>query len=189
MIRKLRIDDDLAFVARLIYETDSMFRKLFGQKGKAVKRIEKLIRQTNNSFSYSNIYCYFDDGIKGILIGYNFNRINKQWEDQDYSQAFSLLVNFRINLFYKKYKKLLTTESSGYYIECVCVDEKYRQQGIATKLLNYFIKSHENGKYIFYLDVDTKNESAIKIYKKLGFSITGENISNQKSTYSMCKYL
>ena len=88
----------------------------------------------------------------------------------------------------KQYKKILTTERSGYYIECISVDERYHNQGIATKLLDYFIKSKSHdGSAKFYLDVDAKNTSAIRIYNKPGFSVTDtKRLNKQKSTHSMC---
>ena len=55
------------------------------------------------------------------------------------------------------------------------VKKAYWNQGIGTKIMEYFIKySIENKQLnILNLEVRTDNERAIKIYKNLGFKITG----------------
>lgn len=63
-----------------------------------------------------------------------------------------------------QYRKLYETVD----IVNIAVDEKYRRQGIGTKLVYYLfgMKDATN----FMLEVRSTNESAIKFYKHLGFS-------------------
>lgn len=54
-------------------------------------------------------------------------------------------------------------------IDSICVDEKYRNQGIGTKFLN-FIKDYaiENGCTDIALNVNEENLNAIHLYEKFG---------------------
>jgi len=57
-------------------------------------------------------------------------------------------------------------------IDAICVDEKNRNKGIGTAILQY---TKEFGKEInctdMYLTVNEENENAIKIYEKFGFKV------------------
>ena len=56
------------------------------------------------------------------------------------------------------------------YISDIFVLKEFRQKGIATKLIESFIKFLKKRKYkILKLDVNMKNKNAIKIYKNWGF--------------------
>ena len=62
-------------------------------------------------------------------------------------------------------------ERNFYYIDEFGVDEKYRRQGIATKLFNYMKNDAKKRGYAkIELDVWNFNENAINFYKKLGFN-------------------
>jgi ribosomal-protein-alanine N-acetyltransferase len=67
----------------------------------------------------------------------------------------------------------------------ICVHMKYRNQGIATKILQC---STWNIQKIF-LEVSIDNLAAISLYKKCGFSIlnTRKNYINSKDAYLMVK--
>lgn len=69
---------------------------------------------------------------------------------------------------------------NGFYINNLCVLEKYRKQGIARKLMNYIIeKCRNNDGLHLMLHVDLNNSLTksleehylVKFYKSLGFSI------------------
>ncbi len=56
----------------------------------------------------------------------------------------------------------------------VVIDKKYRNQGIGTKMLQYLIEDgYKNGLTAFTLEVRVSNESAIRLYEKLGFFSEG----------------
>lgn len=62
-----------------------------------------------------------------------------------------------------------------------CVDKSMQNKGIGTKLLNYTIKEFENLKgSSIILEVNSINDNAIKLYKKMGF----KQISKRKAYYS-----
>ena len=57
-------------------------------------------------------------------------------------------------------------------IEAICIDEKYRGEGIGTELLNYIRNfGKEIGCTDLYLTVNKENEKAIKMYKNFGFKV------------------
>lgn len=59
----------------------------------------------------------------------------------------------------------------AYEIEAIYVDNNYRRQGIATKLLNFFEEHYLNKDDVILLEVAVNNENAINLYKKFGFNI------------------
>ena len=62
-------------------------------------------------------------------------------------------------------------ERKELYIEDLCVDEKYRRQGIASKLLDYVVELGRNkGCTYLTLNVWDFNEGARIFYEKEGFS-------------------
>ena len=64
-----------------------------------------------------------------------------------------------------RYKKILEISNLG-------VEEKYRNKGIGTELLNFIKnKAIENNCTDLYLTVNEENKNAIKLYEKFGFRI------------------
>ena len=57
-------------------------------------------------------------------------------------------------------------------INAICVDEKNRENGIGTKLLNYAKEiGKENDCTDLFLTVNEENKNAIKLYEKFGFKV------------------
>lgn len=71
------------------------------------------------------------------------------------------------NQFEKKQYPFPFTDRMG-AIEFVATSEKYRGQGAATKLLSEMMQSTPYSEYV--LEAADTNESAIKLYEKLGFA-------------------
>lgn len=55
------------------------------------------------------------------------------------------------------------------HIHNLAVKPEYQKQGIATKLINYVIKTEKKDLRDIYLEVRRTNEPAISLYKKFGF--------------------
>ena len=93
-----------------------------------------------------------------------------------------------ISEFTKKYSYTVDNENAGFiifdiiYDRCEIIDiytvEKFRNVGIATKLINEIIKDYEIKNIT--LEVSVNNEVAIKLYKKLGF----KNVALRKEYYN-----
>lgn len=176
MIRKMNLHDDIERVAKLIYETDGVvFPILFGKKEKGIKKISKLIKMENNSFSYNNIFCYLNEKgeIEGVLIAYKNKGLK---EEVDFKNAFSTieLVKFCIKALIVEPIIQLET-SSDLYIQNICVNEENRGRGIGSKLIDYYISFAENSDFASVcLDVASKNKNAISLYERKGFKILGK---------------
>lgn len=57
-------------------------------------------------------------------------------------------------------------------IDAICIDEKYRGNGIGTQLLEHLkTMGKEQGCTDMYLTVNQENENAIKVYEKFGFKV------------------
>src|SRR3989344_6230593 len=76
------------------------------------------------------------------------------------------LIGYMHTTFFKNiYRK-------GGYVGDLFVLREFRRKGIATKLINKFIKALKNRGYkMISLSVNIKNKKAIKLYKKVGFNI------------------
>lgn len=101
----------------------------------------------------------------------NFNKLNHLFEL--YKENYNLTINdFTHNLVYK-----LNNEYISFLIYTVIYENieivdfytafKYRNKGIGTKLLNNLLI--ENNAKNITLEVNKLNESAIKLYNKMGF--------------------
>ena len=66
---------------------------------------------------------------------------------------------------FMRYRKLLS-------IDTLCVDEKYRGQGIGTRMLEFSKELGENsGCTDMHLTVNPQNINAIKVYEKFGMEV------------------
>lgn len=67
------------------------------------------------------------------------------------------------------------------YVNSVCVDKKYRKQGVATFMLNEIEKiALEDGCTEIMLTSTSKREAANHLYSKLGFSVYDTNVFKKK---------
>ena len=71
---------------------------------------------------------------------------------------------------YAMVAKSFSTEfgKSCIWIEDIYIKEKYRGCGLGSEMLRFISESYDN--CIFRLEVEEENESAIRVYKKSGFS-------------------
>lgn len=123
---------------------------------------------------YKEIYDNFPDGflvvkLNGKVVGYEMNRLERG------------LSNFGFN-FVKK----------GHVVS-IAVLEEHRYKGLGAALLEESMKKmKDNGCSEIYLEVRVNNEPALKLYKKLGFSIIRTipyYYSDGENAYVMAKKL
>ena len=166
--------DDIAIVADLILRaySDSGQEVSYDENSKQI--VQDFIETGNNFISYENIHvCLKEDNIAGLVIGYTGKSYSK------IKTLLNLLLKLRLTqifnyliissqLFDAAYTPYL--EEDDFYISVIVVDEKYRNQGIGTLLLNYAVEiAKEKGCKKIVLDVDKDNETAQSLYKKFGF--------------------
>jgi len=161
-------------VADLILSAYSEGRSNVPYDDKSKQMVHDLMEAGNNFLGHENIYlCFSKDELTGLLIGYSGKTGSKL------KALFDLLIKLRLTqmlnylivgspLFHTGYTPYL--EEDDFYISVLVVDEKYRNQGIGTFLLNEAIligkeKSCKN----LILDVDIDNEIAKSLYNKFGF--------------------
>lgn len=103
------------------------------------------------------------------------NSIDKNFVVKDY--FINMINKDNILLLYKDldvYKGYVFAKKidNTYLIDGIYVDVKFRNSGIATRLLKEIINMiNLRGTYKIYINVLKANKKAINLYKKLGFSI------------------
>ncbi|HEM55549.1 GNAT family N-acetyltransferase [Caldisericum sp.] len=85
----------------------------------------------------------------------------------------------------KAYTKIGKVLRDEYYISNVAIYPEFRGSGLGTKLMLYAEQtaSKRNLKYLS-LDVERENETAINLYKKLGYKITEEKTLDLGEVFS-----
>lgn len=174
VIREMLKEGDTDKAAQLIYETvPGLFRALFGKR-KAVSKIEALLRLENNIFSYKNILtAEKGGGICGIILGYDVASVNKGDMKKDFRNALSFFAWPRFWAIMRFSRHIMDFKGiSGCYIQNLCVDPACRGKRIGYRLLErYIAASREKGAENIYLDVESTNEAAVKLYKAMKFEI------------------
>ena len=122
----------------------------------------------------------YDDNVNE---SYKVDKYYTEIFDKDYNTLIcascdGIIVGF-IYGFLKYEKGILVKENVG-FIDALYVKEKYRNQGIATGLIEEFYKWCDL-KDIKSVEIDSfiKNEAACKLYKKFGFEITSYRMRKQ----------
>lgn len=108
-------------------------------------------------------------------------------ENQAFFEPWSkknLIKDLEENTFLNHYVYELDGKVVGFYIASrvldesevftIAVDKDYKNMGIGTALLNHLIDTcKDKGITQIWLEVSTKNEPAINLYKKFGFKLMG----------------
>ncbi|EEG78657.1 GNAT family N-acetyltransferase [Dethiobacter alkaliphilus] len=166
-------------VATLIFLADTEIMSfMFGEKGKAVGLVKKLMQLPNNHFSANHITCACLAGeVAGVIVGFDGKRkqqINKKGP-LDYIKAFSLVKLLQTVPRLPAMSKIITKDvpAGNYYINSFSVDENYRGEGLGSQILQVILAKHPT----VCLDVNINNHRAMKLYKNFGFKVAGENIT------------
>ncbi len=120
-------------------------------------------------------------------LGLSYNpSFSKTYNLKDYlnNDNYIILVDENVNSFLIIYKNIDCFE-----LEYIVVDQNNRKKGLASNLLNYFLKKYGTIKTASFLEVSVLNEIAISFYKKYGFEIVGkrEKYYNGIDAYIMKK--
>ena len=115
----------------------------------------------------------------------NINIINRCDLNNDELEKCNILINnnFKSNRILEYYKVILYKKEdniigfigiSNNYLNQLCVDINYRNQGIATLLLSV-ARNYLNGTIYLFVDKNGNHKRLIKFYIKNGYSIENEN--------------
>lgn len=184
MIRKLKLDDDLASVADMMYDAHFSYHYLLGEKEEAIPVLAGLIALEHTSCSYRNIWvhCKDDGSIDGVFVGYHPYKIDVKARKADSRTVLSFMEFYRYEKRLKRYSKLMMHEPDGSYIKLLYVLKESRGKGIASDFMKVFCDfSKENGCEAVYIDVSVKNDILLKLVRDRGFkeqSLTEVNFQN-----------
>ncbi|OKL35254.1 GNAT family N-acetyltransferase [Domibacillus mangrovi] len=179
------IPEDASFSVPLILEAigDIAYR-LTGETNKqAVETaLMKLFIRSDNRHSYRYTYIAEKNGTPaGILVLYYG------------AEAVELDLNLSSWLNEKKAVRVSLDREAHldeWYIDTVCVHPDFRGSGIGTALLTYAEHTAaEHGDSKLSLNVETKKEAAIRLYERIGFSITEPWTIIGDSFHHMVKHL
>lgn len=171
-VRKLASEDTLSQVTKLIYETDNyIFPHFFGESTSIAKQILVNMINADTIYNRDNICVAVLNGeVIGISViapspisinvGAFFDAFQEAGADAEIDEAFESVM--------KEYFIPMETHPDGYYIACLCVDERYRGQGIAGAMLDFILKGEYSSKDV-YLDCLADNSVAIAVYEAHGF--------------------
>lgn len=172
MIRFAKKEDGKA-VAKLILvilkDMELEFLDQFGEE-KALEVIAACFEDPTYRFGYARgLVDEIDGEIAGAVFGYPANKeeiIDRPLENYLRSQGISDEV-----------KMFVDPEAfpNEWYLDSIAVDEKFRGQGIGSKLLTAVdrLATHE-GEKVIGLNVDKGNPNAKRLYLRAGFKDVGE---------------
>lgn len=161
-------------VSELIYEADAeTFDFFFGDQRNASEKLGKLVGVGDNNLGYQQIYVVTNDDqdILGVMVYSDGDKMGNIHELKVLFANFNLLDSLRFIMIEIIDSLFLSSlEADDFYYAIIAVDENSRGQGIGSFILEEGIKlARKKGCKRAVLDVDIKNEGALRLYKRFGF--------------------
>jgi ribosomal protein S18 acetylase RimI-like enzyme len=178
MIRYATCTDSSLEIARLIYQTDGVYRYLFGRGEAALDRIRRLVENESNVLSYRNtaIFESTPGKVAGVMLAYVPSQETRNLKNEDFQDVFSsheLLVLWLKSLFLMSFDG--KSEIDGLYISNVSVNPDARCAGIGEKLVSFAEnRAFAEGHTSLWLDVAARNSGARRLFERLGFEVNSE---------------
>jgi ribosomal protein S18 acetylase RimI-like enzyme len=178
MIRYATRADSSIEIARLIHQTDDVFRHLFGRGEPALDRIRRLVESESNTLSYRNtaIFESSPGKVAGVMLAHTPSQDPRKLKNEDFHAVFSsreLLVLWLKSLFIMSLDD--KSEIDGLYISNVSVNPNARGTGIGARLIEFAeSRAVAEGHSSLWLDVAARNVGACRLYKQLGFEVNSE---------------
>lgn len=174
MIRNAKLNDARDVINLIDLALDDIGLTLCGEndRQKSKEILMEFFAKNDNIFSFKNIDVFDINGeAVGAICAYNSNLRDK----------LTMPFKKRLNSLGKKANFDKECFENEFYIDSVAVGEKFRGQGIATKLIeNCFAKAKEQNLHKCSLLVSFHKPKTMKFYEKLGFVKDGElNVSNE----------
>jgi ribosomal protein S18 acetylase RimI-like enzyme len=168
-IRKARPEDSPEIAQFINLAMGDIIMRFIGEHSeeKALRLMEKLVRDKGNQYSYEN--CHVAEQVNEIVAAacvYNGADLHRLRE------PVALEIQKRFGLIFHPEDE---TQSGEYYIDCVGVAPGHQGKGIGTKLFRYLMDEFTIKRgHILGLLVDKENPEAKRLYIKLGFKLAGE---------------
>ncbi len=133
-----------------------------------INSLAELCRREDTLYSWKNSFvALYDDKPAGTLTAYEGVAYRKMRK-----VTFPLMAKFSGHDFSDMVDE---TGLGEFYMDSIAVLEEYRHRGIASALLNHGIEQARIcGASGATLAVDPENVSALRLYRRLGFTILGE---------------
>ncbi len=172
-------DEDLEEIAGIMFGADPyIFPAAFERRSIAKKVLPKLFAEKDGPFAKDHMYVAKSDGrVAGVLCWFDQNVVNSYpyYKLADEFPELPASFPFACEHYFTTIPDCLTgpeKNRKGVYIHSFCVAGNFRRRGIGSKLLKQLVTTHKNQD--LHLHVLASNESAINLYKSLGFEIIGK---------------
>ncbi len=177
-VRRVKIDDDFTRIAELIYETDPyIYPYWFHDDIEEAKRVlPPLMKEEGFFFNYKSMYIAVDKNTKEIL-GFVCLVTNDTNLDYDYEPLRNVSETYKFTI--DNYIMELIREVKDFqlpYVSNVAVYHTHRGKKIGSIMLEKVIEDNKNKYKKFLLDVLSENPSAIRLYEKMGFTFTSDEV-------------
>lgn len=173
---KPTIDEGLVF-ARYMNETaEGFFQSILGEESFSL--IASAYIEPNNEYSFENItFATLNETIVGMISGYTTNQkkhfLKNPLIQFSKGKSFKMMIFTLISSFLSNF---LGPKGEGdFYLQAIIVDKNHRGKGIGKYLMQFI----ENKALIskakrLSLDVSSKNDKAISLYKRQGMTVDSE---------------
>ena len=187
LLRRAKKDDNMAEIAKLIYETDPYIYPFWFNNNveEAINVLVTKIQEPGFIYYYENCYVAYDlesNKIVGLVCAID-PTTNLEY---DYSELLSINSNYKFTI--DNYVKVLideVKEKKYMYLVNVTVDVEYRSKKIGKRMLSYFIdQMHEAGFDEIGFDCLMHNLRAKNLYHSLGFKEVSEGFGFDGTDYS-----
>ena len=187
ILRRAKKDDNMADIARLIYETDPYIYPFWFNNSveEAIEVLVPKIQEPGFIYYYENCYVAYNleaQKIVGLVCAID-PTTNL---DYDYTELSSVNDNYKFTI--DNYIKVLideVIEKKYMYLVNVSVDVEYRSNKIGKRMLTYFIEQmHEAGFDEIGFDCLMHNLRAKNLYHSLGFKEVSEGFGFDGTNYS-----
>lgn len=187
ILRRAKKDDNMAEIAKLIYETDPYIYPFWFNNNieEAIEVLSEKIQEPGFLYNYENCYVAYD--IKTQKIVGMVCAIDPTTNlDYDYSELSAVNHNYKFTI--DNYVKELineVVEKKYMYLVNVSVDVEHRSNKIGKRMLAYFIEQmHDAGFDEIGFDCLMHNLRAKNLYHSLGFKEVSEGFGFDGTDYS-----
>ena len=170
---KPNLEEGLVFANLFNEASEGFFKKMLGIKTYEI--IADAYVKSNNEYSFENVMMIeYDSQIVGIVSGYTY--AEKEGFKRNILSQFPGGAKLRIMMFSvigKVLSRFLGPRGKeDYYLQSIAVSSQMRGKGLGQRLLKHCVEIAINkGSKTLSLDVSSKNENAIKSYKKFGMEV------------------
>jgi ribosomal protein S18 acetylase RimI-like enzyme len=172
--------NDAGPCAALLIEIPGGLAEIVGDERAARRMAFAAFRSRRSSFSYAQATVAED---RGRVVGVIVFVTGRQWRRQRASTGLAMLASARPpsawRLVYRGSKEARLVPSvpaDALYVVSVAVASDRRGRGIGSRLMEHGIaQARASGSPAVLLDVRADNETAVELYRRLGFDVVSEH--------------